>query len=85
MPAAINYYTQTLKVVPLKKKLKATFDTICGYNTPDIFKTDGVSADIAILVNSGYEDSNYIAYARACVLSYINNRKFWSKPINLIN
>jgi len=74
LPAAINYYTETLQVVPLKKKLKATFNTICNFQTPTIFSNDGVDADLGVLISSGYEDSNYIAYARACVLSYINNR-----------
>lgn len=74
LPDAINYYNQALKVVPLDKKLTTVFKTLCDLPTPDVFLEDGVDADLGIIVDAGYEDSSYIAYARACVLSGSNNR-----------
>jgi len=74
MPAAINYYTQTLSIVRLTKNLTSSFSTICGLTTPTVFTGTGVAADLGIIVDAAYDDNDYLAYARACVLSHVNNR-----------
>lgn len=75
MPPVINYYQQLLKVIPRAKKLTYKKDLICGLPTPQIFKEDGVDADIALIIDASFEaDSNYIAYARACTIQNGDNR-----------
>lgn len=74
MPAAINYYSQTLSIVRLTKNLISSFSTICGLTTPTVFTGTGVAAFLGIIVNAAYDDNDYLAYTRACVLSHINNR-----------
>jgi hypothetical protein len=68
MPAAVNYFFKALKVPRLNKlKLPNQYLAMCGINAPAKYVTQGVDADMLLLVEGAYEPSaGYVAWARAC-------------------
>ena len=74
MPAAIDYFNAALSVTPLTTlKVSSTTTTVCGLNVPSIYRT-GVEADLVLLVTAEASDSNFIAWAKPCILSGVNKR-----------
>lgn len=76
IPAAINYFQATLKVDRTGENIKVPTDTMCGaVETPAFIKTDGVDADLIIVVTADPESADsYLAYAKACNLIATNER-----------
>jgi hypothetical protein len=68
MPAAVNYFFKTLKVQRLNKlRVPQQYLEMCGINAPAKYVTEGVDADMLLLVEGAYEpNAGYVAWARAC-------------------
>jgi cysteine-rich repeat protein len=80
MPAAINYFSSHLRVVPVKGKMSANnpkFETdakACIYDflVPDGYITTGVEADFGVFVNMRPTQGLTIAWATGCAFDQYN-------------
>lgn len=73
LPPIQRYLEEALKVIPLSRKLaKKTYVNACDSSVVEkVFDNDnGIDADLIIFVSSINETSaNYVASAKACILS----------------
>jgi len=77
VPPAINLLQAALKVVPLSAPITIKSNTVCSgkVDTPSIYKTEGVSADLVLFITTSNDPStNYVASAVFCSLSQENGR-----------
>jgi leishmanolysin len=74
MPAAINYWSQALKVKRISGAL--TLDANSCYQTtvPTMIRTVGVNADLILFVTANPSQDAFLAWAVACFVSKDTNR-----------
>lgn len=74
MPSTLSYYEKTLKIRRLPANL--TINQSCeGYNPPEYLQTQGVEADLVILVVAINEPSlEFVALSTPCGQSLIDDR-----------
>jgi leishmanolysin len=79
IPAALNYFTNTIQVPPVASiKIPASQTTICGLPYPAVYST-GVAADLVIFVTGGTDTGSYLAWAKACLLHATTKRPIFGQ------
>jgi hypothetical protein len=75
MPAAANFFNKALQVPRLTNlKLKSQYLSMCGISAPAKYVTQGVQADMLVLVEGAYDNEGFVAWARACSTLASTNR-----------
>jgi hypothetical protein len=80
LPAAVSYFSTTLKVPQLSKlSVAANRASICGLAIPAIYKNGGVQADIVLFVTGQSTSESWVAWAMACSLLSGTNRPIFGQ------